>query len=108
MKDNYGNGVPQQEVTLRVSPSEGVTPSNNAIYTTNTTQFLRKLTATKAGVYQVTATLENGDSMQQTVTYVPNVANAEITLAASKDPLIADNNDLTTLTATVADTEAMR
>lgn len=43
--------------------------------------------------------------MQQTVTYVPNVANAEITLAASKDPVIADNNDLTTLTATVADTE---
>lgn len=29
VKDNYGNGVPQQEVTLRVSPSEGVTPSNN-------------------------------------------------------------------------------
>ncbi|EFB5186011.1 inverse autotransporter adhesin YeeJ, partial [Escherichia coli] len=27
VKDNYGNGVPQQEVTLRVSPSEGVTPS---------------------------------------------------------------------------------
>ncbi len=26
-------------------------------------------------------------------------------LAASKDPVIADNNDLTTLTATVADTE---
>ena len=43
--------------------------------------------------------------MQQTVNYVPNVANAEITLAASKDPVIADNNDLTTLTATVADTE---
>lgn len=53
----------------------------------------------------MTATLENGDSMQQTVTYVPNVANAEISLAASKDPVIADNNDLTTLTATVADTE---
>lgn len=34
VKDNYGNGVPQQEVTLRVSPSEGVPPSNNAIYTT--------------------------------------------------------------------------
>ncbi|EOA4794484.1 Ig-like domain-containing protein, partial [Escherichia coli] len=31
VKDNYGNGVPQQEVTLSVSPSEGVTPSNNAI-----------------------------------------------------------------------------
>ena len=43
--------------------------------------------------------------MQQTVNYVPNVTNAEITLAASKDPVIADNNDLTTLTATVADTE---
>ncbi|EOA4671357.1 inverse autotransporter adhesin YeeJ, partial [Escherichia coli] len=106
VKDNYGNGVPQQEVTLRVSPSEGVTPSNNAIYTTNHDgNFYASFTATKAGVYQVTATLENGDSMQQTVTYVPNVANAEITLAASKDPLIADNNDLTTLTATVADTE---
>ncbi|EEV6000448.1 inverse autotransporter adhesin-like protein YeeJ, partial [Escherichia coli] len=106
VKDNYGNGVPQQEVTLRVSPSEGVPPSNNAIYTTNHDgNFYASFTATKAGVYQVTATLENGDSMQQTVTYVPNVANAEITLAASKDPLIADNNDLTTLTATVADTE---
>lgn len=106
VKDNYGNGVPQQEITLRVSPSEGVTPSNNAIYTTNHDgNFYASFTATKAGVYQVTATLENGDSMQQTVTYVPNVANAEITLAASKDPLIADNNDLTTLTATVADTE---
>ncbi|MGS3764016.1 inverse autotransporter adhesin YeeJ [Escherichia coli] len=106
VKDNYGNGVPQQEVTLRVSPSEGVTPSNNAIYTTNHDgNFYASFTATKAGVYQVTATLENGDSMQQTVTYVPNVANAEITLAASKDPLIADNNDLTTLTATVADKE---
>ncbi len=106
VKDNYGNGVPQQEVTLSVSPSEGVTPSNNAIYTTNHDgNFYASFTATKAGVYQVTATLENGDSMQQTVTYVPNVANAEITLAASKDPLIADNNDLTTLTATVADTE---
>ncbi|ELR6640190.1 inverse autotransporter adhesin YeeJ [Escherichia coli] len=106
VKDNYGNGVPQQEVTLRVSPSEGVTPSNNAIYTTNHDgNFYTSFTATKAGVYQVTATLENGDSMQQTVTYVPNVANAEITLAASKDPVIADNNDLTTLTATVADTE---
>ena len=100
VKDNYGNGVPQQEVTLRVSPSEGVTPSNNAIYTTNHDgNFYASFTATKAGVYQVTATLENGDSMQQTVTYVPNVANAEITLAASKDPVIADNNDLTTLTA---------
>ncbi|EEZ5689924.1 inverse autotransporter adhesin YeeJ [Escherichia coli] len=106
VKDNYGNGVPQQEVTLRVSPSEGVTPSNNAIYTTNHDgNFYTNFTATKAGVYQVTATLENGDSIQQTVTYVPNVANAEITLAASKDPVIADNNDLTTLTATVADTE---
>lgn len=106
VKDNYGNGVPQQEVTLRVSPSEGVPPSNNAIYTTNHDgNFYASFTATKAGVYQVTATLENGDSMQQTVTYVPNVANAEITLAASKDPVIADNNDITTLTATVADTE---
>ncbi|HCY3310057.1 Ig-like domain-containing protein [Escherichia coli] len=106
VKDNYGNGVPQQEVTLSVSPSEGVTPSNNAIYTTNHDgNFYASFTATKAGVYQVTATLENGDSIQQTVTYVPNVANAEITLAASKDPVIADNNDLTTLTATVADTE---
>lgn len=106
VKDNYGNGVPQQEVTLSVSPSEGVTPSNNAIYTTNhDSNFYASFTATKAGVYQLTATLENGDSMQQTVTYVPNVANAEITLAASKDPVIADNNDLTTLTATVADTE---
>lgn len=105
VKDNYGNGVPQQEVTLSVSPSEGVTPSNNAIYTTNHDgNFYASFTATKAGVYQLTATLENGDSMQQTVTYVPNVANAEITLAASKDPVIADNNDLTTLTATVADT----
>lgn len=106
VKDNYGNSVPQQEVTLSVSPSEGVTPSNNAIYTTNHDgNFYASFTATKAGVYQLTATLENGDSMQQTVTYVPNVANAEITLAASKDPVIADNNDLTTLTATVADTE---
>ncbi|HFS3071738.1 TPA: Ig-like domain-containing protein [Escherichia coli] len=106
VKDNYGNGVPQHQVTLSVSPSEGVTPSNNAIYTTNYYgYFYASFTATKAGVYQVTATLENGDSMQQTVTYVPNVANAEITLAASKDPVIADNNDITTLTATVADTE---
>ncbi|HBH9506071.1 TPA: Ig-like domain-containing protein [Escherichia coli] len=106
VKDNYGNGVPQHQVTLSVSPSEGVTPSNNAIYTTNHDgNFYASFTATKAGVYQVTATLDNGDSMQQTVTYVPNVANAEITLAASKDPVIADNNDLTTLTATVADTE---
>ncbi|UYL80752.1 Ig-like domain-containing protein [Escherichia coli] len=106
VKDNYGNGVPQQEVTLRVSPSEGVTLSNNGINTTNHDGYLyASFTATKAGVYQVTATLENGDSMQQTVTYVPNVVNAEITLAASKDPVIADNNDLTTLTATVADTE---
>ncbi|MBB8124657.1 Ig-like domain-containing protein [Escherichia coli] len=106
VKDNYGNGVPQHQVTLSVSPSEGVTPSNNGIYTTNYYgNFYASFTATKAGVYQVTATLDNGDSMQQTVTYVPNVANAEITLAASKDPVIADNNDLTTLTATVADTE---
>ncbi|EJT6809507.1 Ig-like domain-containing protein [Escherichia coli] len=106
VKDNYGNGVPQHQVTLSVSPSEGVPPSNNAIYTTNHDgNFYASFTATKAGVYQVTATLDNGDSMQQTVTYVPNVANAEITLAASKDPVIADNNDLTTLTATVADTE---
>ncbi|WP_137480857.1 Ig-like domain-containing protein [Escherichia coli] len=106
VKDNYGNGVPQHQVTLNVSPSEGVPPSNNAIYTTNHDgYFYASFTATKAGVYQVTATLDNGDSMQQTVTYVPNVANAEITLAASKDPVIADNNDFTTLTATVADTE---
>lgn len=106
VKDNYGNGVPQHQVTLSVSPSEGVTLSNNGIYTTNYYgNFYARFTATKAGVYQVTATLENGDSMQQTVTYVPNVTNAEITLAASKDPVIADNNDLTTLTATVADTE---
>lgn len=106
VKDNYGNGVPQHQVTLSVSPSEGVTLSNNGIYTTNYYgNFYASFTATKAGVYQVTATLENGDSMQQTVTYVPNVTNAEITLAASKDPVIADNNDLTTLTATVADTE---
>lgn len=106
VKDNYGNGVPQHQVTLSVSPSEGVTLSNNGIYTTNYYgYFYASFTATKAGVYQVTATLDNGHSMQQTVTYVPNVANAEITLAASKDPVIADNNDLTTLTATVADTE---
>lgn len=106
VKDNYGNGVPQHQVTLSVSPSEGVTLSNNGIYTTNYYgYFYASFTATKAGVYQVTATLDNGDSMQQTVTYVPNVANAEITLAASKDPVIADNNDLATLTATVADTE---
>ena len=106
VKDNYGNGVPQHQVTLSVSPSEGVPLSNNGIYTTNYYgYFYASFTATKAGVYQVTATLDNGDSMQQTVTYVPNVANAEITLAASKDPVVADNNDFTTLTATVADTE---
>ncbi len=96
VNDNYGNGVPLHQVTL----------SNNGINTTNHDGYLyASMTATKAGVYQVTATLDNGDSMQHTVTYVPNVANAEITLAASKDPVIADNNDLTTLTATVADTE---
>lgn len=50
----------------------------------------------------------NGDSMQQTVNYVPNVTNAEITLAASKDPVIADNNDLTTLTAPSLIQRAMR
>ncbi|MFP2677047.1 Ig-like domain-containing protein [Escherichia coli] len=106
VNDNYGNGVPLHQVTLSVSPSEGVTLSNNGINTTNHDGYLyASMTATKAGVYQVTATLDNGDSMQQTVTYVPNVANAEITLAASKDPVIADNNDLTTLTATVTDTE---
>lgn len=106
VNDNYGNGVPLHQVTLKVSPSEGVTLSNNGINTTNHDGYLyASMTATKAGVYQVTATLDNGDSMQQTVTYVPNVANAEITLAASKDPVIADNNDITTLTATVADTE---
>ncbi|CAK0759059.1 inverse autotransporter adhesin-like protein YeeJ [Escherichia coli] len=106
VNDNYGNGVPLHQVTLSVSPSEGVTLSNNGINTTNHDGYLyASMTATKAGVYQVTATLDNGDSMQHTVTYVPNVANAEITLAASNDPVIADNNDLTTLTATVADTE---
>lgn len=106
VNDNYGNGVPLHQVTLSVSPSEGVTLSNNGINTTNHDGYLyASMTAIKAGVYQVTATLDNGDSMQQTVTYVPNVANAEITLAASKDPVIADNNDITTLTATVADTE---
>ncbi len=106
VNDNYGNGVPLHQVTLSVSPSEGVTLSNNGINTTNHDGYLyASMTATKAGVYQVTATLDNGDSMQQTVPYVPNVANAEITLAASKDPVIADNNDITTLTATVADTE---
>ncbi|HFD7441670.1 Ig-like domain-containing protein [Escherichia coli] len=106
VNDNYGNGVPLHQVTLSVSSSEGVTLSNNGINTTNHDGYLyASMTATKAGVYQVTATLDNGDSMQHTVTYVPNVANAEITLAASKDPVIADNNDLTTLTATVADTE---
>ncbi|EFN6235382.1 inverse autotransporter adhesin-like protein YeeJ [Escherichia coli] len=106
VNDNYGNGVPLHQITLSVSPSEGVTLSNNGINTTNHDGYLyASMTATKAGVYQVTATLDNGDSMQHTVTYVPNVANAEITLAASKDPVIADNNDLTTLTATVADTE---
>lgn len=106
VNDNYGNGVPLHQVTLSVSPSEGVTLSNNGINTTNHDGYLyASMTATKAGVYQVTATLDNGDSMQLTVTYVPNVANAEITLAASKDPVIADNNDITTLTATVADTE---
>ncbi|RCA38564.1 inverse autotransporter adhesin-like protein YeeJ [Escherichia coli] len=106
VNDNYGNGVPLHQVTLSVSPSEGVTLSNNGINTTNHDGYLyASMTATKAGVYQVTATLDNGDSMQQTVTYVPNVANAEITLAASKDSVIADNNDITTLTATVADTE---
>ncbi|MEB3619002.1 Ig-like domain-containing protein [Escherichia coli] len=106
VNDNYGNGVPLHQVTLSVSPSEGVTLSNNGINTTNHDGYLyASMIATKAGVYQVTATLDNGDSMQHTVTYVPNVANAEITLAASKDPVIADNNDLTTLTATVADTE---
>lgn len=106
VNDNYGYGVPLHQVTLSVSPSEGVTLSNNGINTTNHDGYLyASMTATKAGVYQVTATLDNGDSMQHTVTYVPNVANAEITLAASKDPVIADNNDLTTLTATVADTE---
>ncbi|EFL8464484.1 inverse autotransporter adhesin YeeJ, partial [Escherichia coli] len=68
VKDNYGNGAPQQEVTLSVSPSEGVPPSNNAIYTTNHDgNFYASFTATKAGVYQLTAPLENGDSMQQTV-----------------------------------------
>ncbi|END7347844.1 Ig-like domain-containing protein [Escherichia coli] len=106
VNDIYGNGVPLHQVTLSVSPSEGVTLSNNGINTTNHDGYLyASMTATKAGVYQVTATLDNGDSMQQTATYVPNVANAEITLAASKDPVIADNNDITTLTATVADTE---
>ena len=106
VRDTYDNRVDDQQVTFSVSPGEGVTLSDNGINTTNREGFTTiSMTATKAGVYQVTATLDNGDSIQQTVTYMPNVANAEITLGASKDPVIADNNDLTTLTATVADTE---
>ncbi|SPW54764.1 adhesin [Escherichia coli] len=66
VNDNYGNGVPLHQVTLSVSPSEGVTLSNNGINTTNHDGYLyASMTATKAGVYQVTATLDNGDSMQQ-------------------------------------------
>lgn len=51
VKDNYGNGVPQQEVTLRVSPSEGVPPSNNAIYIlpTTTAIFTQALPLQKPG-----------------------------------------------------------
>lgn len=65
VNDNYGNGVPLHQVTLSVSPSEGVTLSNNGINTTNHDGYLyASMTATKAGVYQVTATLDNGDSMQ--------------------------------------------
>ncbi len=50
VKDNYGNGVPQQEVTLSVSPSEGVTPSNNAILLPTTTAiFTQALPLQKPG-----------------------------------------------------------
>lgn len=59
VNDNYGNGVPLHQVTLSVSPSEGVTLSNNGINTTNHDGYLyASMTATKAGVYQVTATLD--------------------------------------------------
>ena len=51
VKDNYGNGVPQHQVTLSVSPSEGVTLSNNAIYIlpTTTAIFTQALPLQKPG-----------------------------------------------------------
>lgn len=50
VKDNYGNGVPQQEVTLRVSPSEGVTPVITLyILPTTTAIFTQALPLQKPG-----------------------------------------------------------
>ncbi|STL54956.1 adhesin [Escherichia coli] len=50
VKDNYGNGVPQQEVTLSVSPSEGVTPVITLyILPTTTAIFTQALPLQKPG-----------------------------------------------------------
>ncbi len=50
VKDNYGNGVPQQEVTLRVSPSEGVPPVITLyILPTTTAIFTQALPLQKPG-----------------------------------------------------------
>ncbi|UMX92588.1 hypothetical protein MJ581_11385 [Escherichia coli] len=64
-------------MTLSVAHREGAPQYANGIYYQLLRQFLRKFYSRyKAGVYQVTATLENGDSMQQT-DLCANVANAE-------------------------------
>ncbi len=50
VKNNYGNGVPQQEVTLSVSPSEGVTPVITLyILPTTTAIFTQALPLQKPG-----------------------------------------------------------
>lgn len=107
------NGFPVKGVTVNfTSRTNSAEMTNGGQAVTNeqgkaTVTYTNTRSSIESGARPdtVEASLENGDSMQQTVTYVPNVTNAEITLAASKDPVIADNNDLTTLTATVADTE---
>ncbi|EFO0740085.1 inverse autotransporter adhesin-like protein YeeJ [Escherichia coli] len=107
------NGFPVKGVTVNfTSRTNSAEMTNGGQAVTNeqgkaTVTYTNTRSSIESGARPdtVEASLENGDSMQQTVTYVPNVTNADITLAASKDPVIADNNDLTTLTATVADTE---
>lgn len=102
---NTNASVNGQKIQL-ITSSEGLSVPTN-IVTDSTGHVSVPLTTVKAGEYTVTARVTNGshsvESGSVKLTFVPDVASAELTMSVSKQEIVADGSENATVNIQLVD-----
>ncbi len=106
VKDNYGNGVANTEVTFTLPEDvkANFTLSDGGKAITDAEGKAKvTLKGTKAGAHTVTASMTGGKSEQLVVNFIADTLTAQVNLNVTEDNFIANNVGMTRLQATVTD-----